>query len=111
MRYGHVLSAPQSYPSINSLRCESFMLRWSEQETEAIEGGKYLDIPADGSERIANVLIVDKENPGLANFVAANPEDLRAKLRGIGHGWWKLVPFPVREFRAHDGAHAARVRW
>jgi hypothetical protein len=81
---------PGMFPSVNPLRGESFLLRWAKSESATIDR-KYLDIPSDGSERIAECLIAKQVSgvKGRAEFCAANSDDLPA-LKGISNGWWKI---------------------
>ncbi len=90
---GCILSGGCYYPSISSERGESFFLRWASTET-ITANRRFLDIPSDGLERMADVLVLDNDNSaGVANFAAANPQDIEGKLTGIGGGdsWWKLT--------------------
>ena len=90
LHMGQLWSSPAMTPSINEQRGESFLLRWASSES-AIDVGQLLDIPSDGSERIADVLIHDRRNSSVANFAAAEPEKLGSRLTGIRGAWWKLV--------------------
>lgn len=84
---GQVLEYCQ--PSISSAKGESFLLRWADSESPS-EDGKYLDMPPDDAERIAEVLILDVPSR-IALFAAANRADLKNRLPGILAGsWFKL---------------------
>lgn len=87
--FGFVATDSGYYPSINPIRGESFLLRWSIGEA-ATADRKFLDMPPDGAERIADCLILDPSRPaGLARFTPANPQDIEHKLQGIGGTrWW-----------------------
>lgn len=96
---GELWDEPGSFPSVHPLRAESFLLRWSKGES-ATPDRKFLDIPCDGSERIADCLMLDRTpaNRGVANFCAANPDET-PDLKGIAKAWWKLT---IR-VAAHNG--------
>lgn len=89
IRFGHVCTSPGQWPSINSERGESFLLRWSYNE-HSRDNGRFLDIASDGAERFADVIGIDTENR-MAAFCAANPDDVSNRLKGIGGpNWWQL---------------------
>jgi hypothetical protein len=87
LRNGGLWDGLRMYPSVHSGRGETFLLRWADSES-ASDDRKYLDIPCDGVEHIADVLFIDESNPVFALFAAANPNDSRS-LRGVDN-WCKL---------------------
>ncbi len=103
VHHGDVWSFPGMGPSINRLRGESFLLRWSAEES-ATSDRKYLDIPSDGLERFVDVLIIEKCNPSFARFAAADRNDLIDKCSGVGGDrWWKLTI----AVSSNDGSNAS----
>lgn len=99
LQAGHVLSGACMYPSICNARGESFLLRWADSDSTSSDR-KYLDLPPDGTERIAEVLLLNVTTRS-ADFAAANPTDLENKLSGVANGWWKLRI----KISAADGTH------
>jgi hypothetical protein len=89
---GKIWRGHGAYPSISPERGEGFLLRWASTEN-ATADRKFLDMPTDGSEHIADVLVLNLHgaHPS-ADFAAANPSDIGSKLRGFSTGsWWKFT--------------------
>lgn len=77
-------------PSVSDARGESFFLRWSAREAASADR-KFLDIPDDDMEHVADLLEITPAFHGGALFCAANPAELPT-LGWIDDGrWWKLV--------------------
>jgi len=89
LHFGYVMNDPHCYPSVHSHRGESFLLRWSDHS--AIDG-KFLDIPSDDAERIAEVIVLSAGRP---LFAAADGNDLDGKMEGIGFGRWVKLGIKV----------------
>jgi len=97
--FGGVMDAYQAGPNLSADRGDSFFLGWAEQEAASADR-RFLDIPPDNTERIAEILVLNVSE-SCANFAAANPNDLTNKLDRIKSWWWKLRI----KIAAEDGAH------
>jgi len=88
-----------SRTNLSADRGESIDLTWAAKEPASADR-RFLDIPPDGAERIAEILTLNIAE-SCADFAAANPKDLADKLDRIKFGWWKLRI----KISAEDGTH------